>query len=188
MQSSYKSFFIELVKIIIISAVIIIPVRIFFIHPFIVKGISMEQSFSNNDYLIVNRFTYRFNEPRRGDVVVFKSPLNLKDYLIKRVIGLPGEEVEIKNGRIFIKNNSTSEFVQLDESSYLSDSVQTYPEGNFILEQGYYFVLGDNRSASMDSRLFGPLHEGLIIGRAWVRGWPFSRAEAFTGVMYPAGL
>lgn len=188
MWDEYKPYIIELLKIAVISAAIIIPVRIFLIHPFIVKGISMEDTFSNNDYLIVNRLTYRLNEPQRGDIVVFKSPLNLKDHLIKRVIAIPGETVEIRNGYIFVKNEEFPDGKLLDESLYLDADVLTYPEGAFTLDDGYYFVMGDNRGASMDSRLFGPLHESLIVGQAWVRGWPFNKAQTFSHVLYPSGL
>lgn len=186
--AKYKAYAFELLKIIIISAVIIVPVRLFLIHPFIVKGISMENTFENNDYLIVNRFTYHFNTPQRGDIIVFKSPLNLKDHLIKRVIGMPGETIEIRSGYVFVKSNTDEEEKPLDESFYLGNETVTYPEGTFVLDDGYYFVLGDNRGSSMDSRLFGPVHESLIVGRVWVRGWPFDKVDTFDEILYPNGL
>ncbi len=183
-----KVFISEAIKTAVIAGILVFIVRTFLIHPFIVKGISMEHTFSNNDYLIVDRLTYRFEKPKRGDIVVFKSPLNLRDSLIKRIIGLPGETVVIKNGYVFIKNKENPQGRRLDESSYLSANTLTYPEGEFKLKEGYYFVMGDNRGASMDSRLFGPVHESLFIGKVLLRGYPFNKAKIFHRYFYPAGL
>lgn len=185
MWDRYKSYITELIKIAVISAVIIIPIRVFLIHPFIVKGVSMEETFLNNDYLIVNRLNYRLHKPQRGDIIVFKSPLNLKDHLIKRVIAVPGETVEIREGYVFVKNGEYPQGRLLDESQYLDSDVVTYPDGTFKIEDGYYFLMGDNRKQSMDSRIFGPVHESLIVGQAWVRGWPFNRAKVFDHILYP---
>jgi len=188
MWEQYKAYLFEIIKITVISAAIIIPVRMFLMHPFIVKGVSMEETFHNNDYLIVNRWTYRFDEPQRGDVIVFRSPQGPKDHLIKRVIGLPGETVTIKNNEVFITNDDFPEGRKLDETEYLEDSDLTYPEGIYQIQDDYYFVMGDNRAASMDSRRFGPVHKSLIVGHAWVRGWPFEDAQTFNPILYPQGL
>lgn len=188
MWEDYKDYLFELIKIVVISAVIIIPVRLFLIHPFIVKGVSMEQTFSNNDYLIVNRLEYRFDEPKRGDIVVFRSPLKPKDHLIKRVIGMPGDTVKIKDGRVYIFNKDFPDGKILDESGYLEPNTLTYPEGEFKVRDDYYFVLGDNRTASMDSRIFEDVSIEYIVGKVWLRGWPFDSVQTFDSILYPAGL
>lgn len=174
-------FFIEIVKVVIISLAIIIPVRYFLIQPFYVKGASMEPSFYDHEYLIINEIVYRFNNPQRGDVVVFRYPKDPSQYFIKRIIGLPGEKVKIKDGKLFIYNDQFPTGIVLNEEVYLFEDTETPHLGKteFILEADEYFVLGDNREASLDSRRFGPVSRRLIIGRAWVRGWPFDKIAIF---------
>ncbi len=176
--SYWINFVWEILKIIFISLAIIIPIRYFLIQPFFVQGASMEPNFFNGDYLIVNEISYRFEEPQRGDVVIFKYPLDPSQFFIKRIIGLPGETIRIEDGRVFIVNLKTKEKTILDESEYLNDA---YTAGNFeiTLKDGEYFVLGDNRGSSSDSRKWGPLPRKFIIGRAWIRAWPFTRIEIF---------
>jgi len=165
----------EILKIVIIALAIIIPIRYFLIQPFFVKGASMDPNFLDGDYLIIDEISYRFNEPQRGDVVVFHYPLDRSQFFIKRIIGLPGETVKIEDGKIFIYSEDTSdEKVVLDESEYLENA---YTSGNLeiSLRDNEYFVLGDNRSASSDSRKWGGVNKDYIIGRAWIRAWPFNR-------------
>lgn len=165
----------EILKIVIIALAIIIPIRYFLIQPFFVKGASMDPNFLDGDYLIVDEISYRFGEPQRGDVIVFRYPLDRSQFFIKRIIGLPEEIVKIEDGKIFIySEETTDEKVVLDESEYLQDS---YTAGNLeiTLEADEYFVLGDNRNSSSDSRKWGELNEKYIIGRAWIRAWPFNR-------------
>jgi len=165
----------EILKIVIISLAIIIPIRYFLIQPFFVKGASMDPNFYDGDYLIVDEISYRFNDPKRGDVIIFKYPLDTSQFFIKRIIGLPGETIEIKNEKVFIYSlEIPDEKITLDESEYLKD-LSTI--GNLIinLEEDEYFVLGDNRDASSDSRKWGELNRKLIIGRVWIRAWPFDR-------------
>ncbi len=173
--------FLELVKIVVISLIIILPIRYFIIQPFYVKGASMEPNFHDHEYLIIDEISYRFNEPKRGEIVVFRYPRNPQEYFIKRIIALPGEKVELLDGAIFIYNDEKPEGFLLDESYYLSDSVKTYMSDNdtFLLGEDEYFVLGDNRYASKDSRIFGPLDRSFITGRVLLRGWPFSRFMLF---------
>lgn len=166
----------EILKIVIISLAIIIPIRYFLIQPFFVKGASMDPNFYDGDYLIIDEISYRFSGPQRGDVVIFRYPLDPSQFFIKRIIGLPGETVEIIEGEIFIYNeNIPNGKIILDESEYLEDS---YTPGNLkiTLEEDEYFVLGDNRLASSDSRRWGELNRKYITGRAWIRAWPFNRA------------
>ncbi len=163
----------EIVKIVVISLAIIIPVRYYLIQPFFVRGASMEPNFDNGQYLVINEIGYRFDNPQRGDVVVFKYPLDPSQYYIKRIVGLPGEIIEIKGGRVFVNN------LQLDETGYLSEEMTTQGETRIELGNQEYFVLGDNRKASSDSRRWGALPEDNIVGQVWIRAWPFNQAEVF---------
>jgi len=170
----WRNFVWEILKIVIISLAIIVPIRYFLIQPFFVQGASMEPNFLDGDYLIVDEISYRLNEPQRGDVVIFKYPLDTSQFFIKRIIGLPGETVKIEDGRVFILNSEGKEI--LNESDYLKDS---YTAGGMdvVLKENEYFVLGDNRGSSSDSRKWGILPGDLIIGRAWIRAWPFNRLD-----------
>lgn len=171
-MKNFLSFAWEITKIVIIALLIVIPIRYFIFQPFFVKGQSMEPNFENGNYLIIDEISYRFQDPQRGEVVVFKYPNDPSQRYIKRIIGLPGETVEIKEGKVIIYYQQESQ--TLDESSYLSLSVPT--AGNFLvkLAENEYFVLGDNRTVSSDSRRWGPLNKENIIGRVFIRAWPFT--------------
>lgn len=171
---SIISFFWEIFKIVIIALVIVVPIRYFLFQPFFVKGQSMEPSFESGDYLIIDEISYRLRTPERGEVVVFKNPQNQNQRFIKRIVGLPGETVELKDGKVAITANF-KKFI-LDESAYLPVHIRTDPKlfRNITLEKDEYFVLGDNRLNSSDSRIFGPLPRENIIGRVIFRPWPFS--------------
>ena len=164
----------EIVKIAIIALVIVIPVRAFVFQPFFVRGASMEPNFHNFDYLIVDEMSYRLSEPHRGDVIVFYNPQNTSQRFIKRVIGLPGETIKIADGSVFIKPAKAKDFFLLDESKYLSSAVKTAgaEEVKLKLKPEQYFVMGDNRSLSYDSRFFGPLDRKYIIGRMALKMTP----------------
>lgn len=174
----------ELVKIIVIALAIVIPIRYFLIQPFYVKGASMEPTFYDHEYLIVNELIYRMDEPKRGDVVVFKYPRNPEQYFIKRVIALPGESIKIENGIVYIQKIDSEDWLLLDESQYLNESVKTYP--NFELEvlENEYFLMGDNRSSSLDSRIFGAVEKNFIIGKTWLRAWPMDKITNFEQINY----
>ncbi|MBL7155127.1 MAG: signal peptidase I [Candidatus Portnoybacteria bacterium] len=169
----------ETIKIVIISLAIIIPVRYYLIQPFFVRGASMTPNFDNGQYLVIDEISYRFEEPEREEVVVFKYPLDTSQYYIKRIVGLPEETVEIKDGQVIIYNQNHPQGMILDESPYLADGTITWGETKIELAQDEYFVLGDNRQASSDSRQWGGLAEEYIIGRVWLRAWPFNLAEVF---------
>lgn len=173
------SFVLELVKIVIVSLAIIIPVRYFLIQPFYVKGASMEPNFLDQEYLIIDEISYRFENPQRGDVVVFRYPGDPRQYFIKRIIGLPGEKVEIKENQVCIYNEKWPEGKVIDESDYLAIGAKTPGNQSVRLKSDEYFILGDNRASSLDSRRFGPIKEDLIIGKAWFRGWPVDRINIF---------
>jgi signal peptidase I len=183
MTNQFKDFIWETIKVIVISLVIIIPVRYFLIQPFYVKGASMEPNFYEHEYLIINEITYRLNEPQRGEVIVFKYPKDPSQYFIKRIIGLPGETVNITKGKIRIINKNNPQGFILDENKYLP-GIFTQGDINITLKNDEYFVLGDNRASSMDSRIFGPIKKDVIIGRTWIRGWPFNRITIFEKPTY----
>ena len=169
------SFIWETAKIIIISLAIIIPIRYFLFQPFFVRGASMEPNFENGEYLIIDEISYRFHEPERGDVVVFKYPKYPSQYYIKRVVALPNEIIKIEDGEVTIFNKENPTGFILDES-YLSEGNE-FTSGNLeiSLSEDDYFVLGDNRKASSDSRKWGLLPRKYIVGRAWLRAWPVNR-------------
>ncbi|MCF7820040.1 MAG: signal peptidase I [Candidatus Pacebacteria bacterium] len=180
MWKNALKFIFETLKIVVISLAIIIPIRYFLIQPFYVKGASMEPNFHDFEYLIIDEISYRFEEPKRGEVIVFRYPNNPQEYFIKRVIGLPGETVEIKGGRVYIINSENPKGFLLQEP-YLSEESNTYSlrEDTLVLSEDEYYVLGDNRTASKDSRTFGAVNKSFIIGRVWLRGWPLDRMQVF---------
>lgn len=168
-------FFWEILKIAIIAFAIVLPIRYFLFQPFIVRGASMEPNFHSGDYLIIDEITYRFREPVRGEVIVFHFPLNPSQRYIKRIIALPGEKIEFKEGKILITSPDGKRSQILDESDYLPNPNNfTLEEGEIILKDNEYFVMGDNRAFSSDSRSWGPLPRQYIIGRVLFRAWPFS--------------
>jgi signal peptidase I len=164
--SSVALFFVEVIQIILISSAIIIPIRYFLIQPFYVKGASMEPNFYD-----------RLRTPERGEIVVFRYPRNPSEFFIKRVIGLPGETVEVSGGHVTIYNEDHPNGVLLTEA-YLGD-VSTDGMKKSTLGADEYWVMGDNRPESMDSRSFGPVKREQFIGRVWVRGLPLNRASTF---------
>lgn len=159
----------ETIKFVIISLIIVVPFRIFVAQPFIVSGASMEPTFQNGDYLIIDELSYRLRDPERGEVVILRAK-NSSVFYIKRVIGLPSEKIEIKGGDVYIYNEMNKDELKLQEE-YLNGA-KTYPDETFNLKSDEYLVLGDNRTQSLDSRSFGAIHNKNIIGRALIRLWP----------------
>ncbi len=161
-MNNFFSFLFEAVKIVIVALVIVIPIRYFLFQPFLVEGSSMSPNFHDNDYLIVNEISYRLRSPQRGEVVIFYYPQDRSKRFIKRIIGLPGETIQAKEGKVFIIN-SGGESMLLDESDYLT---QANVEQDFERAIGLneYFVMGDNRRGSFDSRNWGNLPREDIIG------------------------
>ena len=160
----------EFVKIAIVAAIIILPVRYFLFQPFIVKGESMVPNLQSGDYLIIDEISYRFVEPKRGDIVVLKYPLDTTQRFIKRIIALPGETVQIKDGVINITKDGKN--TVLDEKKYLPGLKSTDGDVVITLTADNYFVLGDNRQFSYDSRRWGVLPKEDIIGKAAFRVFP----------------
>ncbi|MDD5032794.1 MAG: signal peptidase I [Candidatus Pacebacteria bacterium] len=165
----------EFVKFFIIAGIIVVPLRLWIAQPFIVSGSSMYPNFENGEYLIIDEFSYKFKAPQRGEVIVFRYPDDPSKFFIKRIVGLPGERVEIKNNSIYAYNNEFPEGIMLQES-YLPEEMRT-TNLTMLLSNDQYFVMGDNRGMSSDSRSWGPLKKDLIIGRAWIRLWPFNKAS-----------
>lgn len=195
-------FLLEIVKVCALAFIVIIPIRVFFFQPFFVQGSSMEPNFQDGQYLIIGELGYKktdigsssnplfsvepSKELHRQDVVVFHPPLTSASaqFFIKRVIGLPGETVEIKNGHVSIRNADHPEGFVLDESAYLSPSVPTFaPSGSASfsvrLKDDEYFLMGDNRLYSHDSRAFGPVNKDHVTGRVLLRAWPAKEARIY---------
>ncbi len=176
------AFFLEILKFTAMAILIVAPIRFFIAQPFIVKGESMDPTFADGQYLIVDELTYRNHAPERGDVIVFKYPKDPKKYFIKRIIGLPNETVKIDAGKVSIVGQKTSDEISgeqpLDESYLKNLSYETITKK---LGDNEYFAMGDNRSNSLDSRIWGPLPKEDIVGRVLVRLFPVSDAGLFPG-------
>jgi signal peptidase I len=180
------SFLLEVGKVVLVSLAIITIVKSFLFQPFYVKGASMEPTFFDHEYLIINEIGYRFHPPSRGDIVVLRYPRDPSQYFIKRVVGLPGERIEIRNGAVVIINDDHPEGVTLDESAYINAAVNTAGGTPVQLGDNEYYVLGDNRASSLDSRssTLGPVKRSAIVGRAWFRLWPVQRFTVFEAPPY----
>lgn len=176
MRREAVAFIWETVKVVVISLAIIIPVRYFLVQPFFVKGASMENTFEDGDYILIDEISYRFNDPQRGDILVFRFPEDHAQFFIKRIIGLPGETVEIKNDRVKIYNLQHPGGFVLDEP-YLASGQHTLGDLRVKLDSNEYFMLGDNRLQSSDSRRWGPLNISLVTGRVFLRAWPVNKFE-----------
>ncbi len=170
----------EWVQVIVIALIVALPIRFFIAEPFIVQGASMDPTFSTGQFLIVDRVTYRFEEPHRGDVIVFEYPNNPSVYYIKRIIGLPGETVEVRGGEVFVMNTLHPDGLKLDEP-YVDASHNSSDTIREKLGDTEYFVMGDNRAQSSDSRVWGPLKRDLIVGRPIIRLTPLSAISVFPG-------
>jgi len=173
----------EWVQVVIIALIISLPIRFFIAEPFVVRGASMDPTFSTGQFLVVDRLIYRFDAPHRGDVVVFKYPQDPSVYFIKRIIGLPGETISIKNGLVTVVNTSVPEGFVLNEK-YIDPSHRSHETSTVTLNDKQYFVMGDNRLESSDSRVWGPLDAELIAGRPIVRLLPFNRLSALPGTYH----
>lgn len=169
-------FFLELIKVATIAGVTIVLIRHFLFKPFTVKGESMEPTFKGSEYLIIDELTYRFREPARGEVIVFNAPVGQGEHYLKRVIGLPGERISVKDNKVIVYNDEHPQGVVVKET-YLVE--ETPGDVTITLGEDQYFVMGDNRDASYDSRRFGPISKDSILGRTFLRGWPLDRVSTF---------
>ncbi len=173
-----KNSIVELIKFAFIAALIVIPIRTFIAQPFIVSGNSMVPTFHDQEYLIVDELSYHLRDPHRGEVVVFKYPNDTTKYFIKRVVGIPGETLKFKDSGITIINKEHPEGFSLDQSYIENKSKDTF---EITLKDNQYFVMGDNRIASSDSRAWGPLDRDYMVGRALIRVLPISKMDYLPG-------
>lgn len=195
MQQSTKEFIKETAYIIVLSLVIVLPIRTFIAQPYIVSGASMDNTFQNGNYLIVDEISYRFEQPKRGDVIVLKAPLKALEiqrlpdtktiYYIKRVIGLPLETVEINGDQVKIYNKENLKGMVLTEPYVFINKSLPSPFSDIkltvTLKDGEYFVMGDNRHNSSDSRLWGVLPKENIVGSTYLRLFPFTEISISPG-------
>ena len=173
----------EIVRFSIIAILIVVPIRFFVAQPFIVSGASMENTFHTGEYLIVDQVSYYFDQPHRGEVIIFRYPRDPSKFFIKRVIGEPGDTVTIENGIVSIANDANPNGFSLQEP--YAEAMPPAPKLIEKLGEREYFVMGDNRDESSDSRTWGVLQEERIIGRAWVRLFPFNEIDYLPGVADP---
>ena len=180
MEPKGENFFTETIKFALLALLIVIPIRLFVFQPFIVSGASMEPTFETGEYLIVDQLSYRMHPPKRGEVIIFRFPQEPSKFFIKRVIGLPNETVELRGNTISIVNSEHPEGFSIDEP-YLEGEPARNDFLTFGLKDDEYFVMGDNRGASSDSRVWGALPEHFIVGRALVRLYPPQKADVLPG-------
>lgn len=172
------AFLTDTIQTILLAASVFLVIYIFLFRPFQVSGQSMFPNFRDQEYILTNLITLRVGSIHRGDVVVFKAPPpNTGKDFIKRVIGLPGDTVELEDGFVYVNGQ------KLNESAYLASSVRSYggaflTNGQLItVPQGNYFVMGDNRPESSDSREWGYVSQGALIGKSFFVYWPLSEAH-----------
>ncbi len=175
MNRSIRSLW-EVVQTVAIAGAAVFFVRTFLFQPFLVSGASMEPNVQERNYLIIDELTYRFRDPIRGEVIVFRYPSDPSTFYIKRIIGLPNERVDVRGGTVSIDGKV------IDEEVYLK-GIDTSGEAHVTLSPTAYFVMGDNRPNSYDSRAWGALDKGLITGRALLRLYPFSQIGVFSAGM-----
>jgi len=178
-------FILELAEVLVVSLLAVFLVRYFIAQPFLVRGSSMDPTFFNGNYLIIDEIAYRLREPQRGEVIVFRYPKDYATFYIKRVIGLPGETVEIRNNKVIVTR--VDGVVDILNETYLPQTERT--NGDIIqkLQPGQYFVMGDNRDASYDSRMWGAVPINNIIGLVRFRLWPLDAAKVFASSDYAVG-
>lgn len=166
---------------------IVVLIRFFLFSPFQVKGSSMEPNLHDMEYIIVDKISYRFDEIQRGDVVVLIPPTDTTERYIKRVIGLPGEKMEFINGQVLIYNDEYPTGIRINEEYLSEENLKTIfngKENTIEIPDNHYFLMGDNRHASNDSRTFGTVHKRNIIGRAWIIAWPLGNMGFITDPNY----
>ncbi len=177
----------EWIQVIVIALIISLPIRFFIAEPFIVNGASMDPTFSTGQFLIVDRLSYRLGSPQRGDVIVFEYPNNPSIYYIKRIIGLPGETITMKDGNITITKPSDATFTAANPDGltlsepYIEANHRSHDTLTTTLDASNYFVMGDNRLQSSDSRAWGDLSKDLIIGKPIIRLLPLPSISIWPG-------
>ncbi|MDD4170341.1 MAG: signal peptidase I [Desulfotomaculaceae bacterium] len=171
LEKKRRPFYREIIESVVIAVILAVVIRLLIIEPFYIPSGSMEPTLKEDDRIIVSKLNYRFQEPKRGDVIVFKYPLDPKRNFVKRLIAAGGETVAIRNSRLYINNEPVPE-------DYLPQGLRFADFGPEEVPAGSYFMLGDNRNNSDDSRVWGFLPENLIVGKAVVIYWPPGRLTA----------
>lgn len=177
------SFVGDLIETFVMAGAIFVVVYFFLVQPHQVTGSSMLPNFSDGEYILTDKVSYHFRLPKRGDVIVFKAPKNQEKDFIKRIIALPGEKIKLEKGEIFINQEKL-------EENYLPSTIITLPKSlvgegqETVIPLDEYFVFGDNRQHSSDSRDWGTVPQGLIIGRAWLRYWPLNKISLIHQASY----
>jgi len=171
----------EIIRFAIIALIIVVPIRMFIAQPFIVSGASMENTFHGGEYLIVDQVSYYFEEPERGDIIIFRYPRDPSKFFIKRIIGVPGDTITIDGNTVTIENEAHPNGMVLDEP-YVEEMA---PDTDLAqhLDDDEYFVMGDNRNASSDSRVWGVLHRDKIVGKAFLRLFPVEEIGVHPGAL-----
>lgn len=184
-----SSVFLDIIEIVVVALSIFLVVYLFFMQPHQVNGQSMEPTLISKEYVLTDKVSYQTGSPRRGDVVVFHAPESAGcadgtgcDF-IKRVIGLPGDMIMIRENKVYVNGQPLAE-------PYLPEGITTPPanftrdEREIVLGQDEYFAIGDNREFSSDSRAWGPITKSNIVGRAFMRYWPLSKAGIIPRVQW----
>jgi signal peptidase I len=174
----------EVAEVVLIALVTVFFIRSFVVQPFLVSGASMEPTFSSGNYLLIDEITYRFREPQRGETVVFRYPGDITSFFIKRIIGLPGEMIEIRDNIVTITNPNGEQETLTIEEPYIKPETKTIGEKTTALGADEYYVLGDNRGNSFDSRNWGPLDKDDIIGVVRIRIFPFNKFGTLNTPIY----
>lgn len=169
------AFFLDILEVIVFAVGIFFFVYLLIMRPHKIKGASMSPNFPDGEYLLTEKVSYYTRDPQRGDVVVFTPPVSDTDEFIKRVIALPGETVSIRDGHVFVNGKILKE-TYLNDTVITSDGVFLNDGQEYSVPSGEYFVMGDNREHSSDSRFWGPITKKSISGRAWVIYWPLNLA------------
>lgn len=177
------SFLFDIIETIVLALAIFVVMYLFLFQPHQVKGASMEPNFHDGEYILTDKISYRLHPPKRGEVIIFKAPKNPELDYIKRIIGLPGEKIKIENGSFYINGQKLDERY-IPQNIRISGGLYLPIGKEEKIPENSYFVSGDNRSHSSDSREWGSIHENAIIGRAFLRYWPPDRIGVLPKVEY----
>jgi signal peptidase I len=175
-RSAASSLLREVAEVVVLAVILYVGIS-FAVQAVHVEGLSMYATLDNNDYLIANKIDYRLHAPQRGDIVILRPPTNNSTDFIKRIIGLPGERILIRSGVVYINGH------RLDEpylpEAWVSDTNWPDNSSGRVMGADEYFVMGDNRNRSQDSRFFGPISRDRIDGKAWFRIWPLADFDIY---------
>jgi signal peptidase I len=183
MMRKLGAFFLDILEVVVFAIAIFLFVYLLVLQPHKIKGDSMQPNYPDGEFLLTDKVTYRFGEPKRGDVVVFQAPNIPEEEYIKRIIGLPGETVSVKDGGVYVNGERLNE-TYLTSTLYTSSGVFATEGKELIVPADNYFVLGDNRPASSDSRAWGFVSAEKINGRAWVVYWPPENVGIVNAIEY----